>query len=102
MNTIPKLSFALFLGVAMPLLAQTPTPPLLIVQAANAPAAAPAARVATTTADVNPLQGAMKTLEEIRTANQETLKKQEAALEKLDEMQKAVEQLRIFSHRTGG
>jgi len=43
-----------------------------------------------------------KALEEVKAANAETIKKQEAMLQQLDELQKAAAQLKIFSHRTGG
>jgi hypothetical protein len=45
---------------------------------------------------------ALKALTEVKAANAETLKRQEAVLDKLDEMQKAVDQLKIFAHRSGG
>ena len=48
------------------------------------------------------MQTAIKSLQEARAANSETLKKQEAVLEQLDEMQKNASQLKIFAHRTGG
>jgi predicted cobalt transporter CbtA len=82
--------------------AQSPTP--MIIQAASpgaasAPASANAAAVAATAGSVT---AALNALEEIKTANAETLKKQEDVLAKLDEMQKAADQLRIFAHRAGG
>ena len=75
--------------------------PMLIVQAANSATPAPAA---TTTAAQNAssLRDTIKSLQEIKAANAETLKKQEAALQQLEEMQKAADQLRIFAHRSGG
>jgi hypothetical protein len=42
---------------------------------------------------------AIKGLEEIKAANAEALKKQEATLSQLDDLQKAAEQLRIFAKR---
>ncbi len=38
-------------------------------------------------------------LQQMKETNAETLKKQEAALQQLDEIQKAAEQLKIFSKR---
>jgi Skp family chaperone for outer membrane proteins len=45
------------------------------------------------------LQGAIKMLEEMKASNEEMLKKQEATLLQLDDLQKAAEQLKIFSKR---
>ncbi len=80
--------------------AQTPTPPVIVVQAANSsavvpPPAAPAPEAAS-------IRAAMKTLQEVKAANDEMLKKQDAALQQLEEMHKAADQLRIFAHRSGG
>ena len=98
--------FALVLALAAPFLlsgaaAQQPTPPLLVVQAANtasnnqevAKPAAPDTNSSTS------LQAALKALQRTKTTNDETLKKQEALLEQLDELQKAAEQLKIFAKR---
>ena len=41
----------------------------------------------------------MKAILGMKAANEEILKKQAAALQQLDELQKAVEQLRIYSKR---
>ncbi len=75
--------------------AQTPAP--VIIQAVTpAPAVAPKASVpAEETKSTNTLQ----LLLEMQTANAETIKKQEAALATLDELQKAAEELKIFSKR---
>ena len=76
--------------------AQSPAP--IVVQAASA------ATVSSTTSppaaqDSEVLQAALKSLQEIKTANEETLKKQEAALQQLDELQKAADQVKIFGKR---
>lgn len=80
--------------------AQTPAPSLVIVQAANSPAATPSP--ALPAQDLVAIRTAVKSLQQIKTANEETLKKQEAALQQLEEMQKAAQQLKIFTHRSGG
>jgi hypothetical protein len=78
--------------------AQQPTPQMIIIQAAGAPAAAtPAPPPPVETATI---EAAIKLLEQTKAANEETLKKQEALLEQLDEIQKAAEQLKVFSKRT--
>ena len=74
---------------------------MVVVQAANNPAPAAPAHAAQS-ADTGGVLTALKALEQVKAANAETLKKQEAALQQLDEMQKAADQLRIFAHRTGG
>jgi len=75
--------------------AQSPAP--VIVQAmpattAPAVAAAPAATVESS-------QSAVKFLQEIKAANEAILTKQAATLQQLDEIEKAAEQLKIYSKR---
>ncbi len=74
--------------------AQSPAP--IVVQAMSPAPAAPAVKVATQDASS---QETLKLLEQIKAANQETLKRQQAMLEQLEELQKAAEQLKIFSKR---
>jgi hypothetical protein len=76
--------------------AQSPTP--IVVQAASTTAAksttsAPAAP------DVHSVPDAIKLLEQIKSANDEVLAKQKAALARLDELQDDADQLRIFAKR---
>jgi hypothetical protein len=71
------------------------------------PAASPALPVTTTTtatvatspSDSASLASAIKLLHEMKAANAETLKKQEAVLQQLDELQKASEQMKAFGKR---
>ena len=78
--------------------AQSPTP--IIVQAANATAAKSTTTAASgPAADVQSIPDAIKLLEKIKAANDEVLAKQKAALEKLEEVQDAADQLRIFAKR---
>jgi hypothetical protein len=85
----------LMLGIAS---AQSPAP--VIVQAANATAAATStSSKAAANADVHSTADAIKVLEKIKAGNDEVLAKQKAALEKLDELQDAADQLRIFAKR---
>ena len=75
--------------------AQSPAP--IIVQAASA---APAAsKVSAPAASVTSIPEAIKVLEQVKAANDEVLAKQKAALERLDELQEAADQLRIFAKR---
>ena len=79
--------------------AQSPAP--IVVQAASA--ATVSSNSATTSPpaaqDSEALQAALKSLQEIKATNEETLKKQEAALQQLDELQKAADQVKIFGKR---
>jgi len=89
----------LFLGVAS---AQSPAP--IIVQAANATntattATSTSSKPAASGTDAHSIPDAIKQLEQIKAANDEVLAKQKAALEKLDELQDAADQLRIFAKR---
>jgi len=70
----------------------------IVVQAASP---APVTTVAAAPAGQEPgsIQAAIKLLEQMKASNAETLKKQEAALQQLDEMQQAAEELKIFSKR---
>jgi hypothetical protein len=81
--------------------AQSPNPPMIVVQAANT-TPAQAAPPVVVTQDPNGLRPAVQSLEQMKAANADVLKKQEAALQQLQDMQKAVDQLKIFAHRGGG
>ena len=78
--------------------AQQSSPPMIVVQPAGATVTAPATPP-TTSSSENAVANAIKTLEQVKAANEATLKKQEAMLQQLDELQKAAEQLKIFSKR---
>jgi hypothetical protein len=75
--------------------AQTPIP---VVVPAMTPATAAQSPVtaAVTTAST---QTTLKALQAIKAANDEILKQQAATLEKLDEMEKAAQEIRIYSKR---
>jgi hypothetical protein len=78
--------------------AQSPTP--IVVQAASAIAAtSTSSKAAATAPDVHSIPDAIKLLEQIKAANDEVLAKQKAALERLDELQDAADQLRILAKR---
>jgi hypothetical protein len=102
MTAFLKLNYFLIAGLLFGSTAfgQNPTPPLVIVQAANAPA--PAAKVVSAQQDSSSIQAAIKSMQELKAANQEMLKKQEETMERLDETQKLADQLKIFAHRSGG
>ena len=74
--------------------AQAPAP--VVVQAApgaNVPVAQPAPAAA------GGSQATLQLLNAMKAANAETLKKQEATLQQLDELQKAAEQIKVFTKR---
>jgi ABC-type arginine/histidine transport system permease subunit len=89
------LPIALAIGVSH---AQTP---MIIVPAAS-PAAVTtttSATVATSPSDSTSLASVITLLQEMKATNAETLKKQEAVLQQLDELQKAAEQMKAFGKR---
>ena len=93
--------FSLFAAVTLAfsaLQAQTSTP--VVVQAAGPAAmqAQPAAQTAP--ANAAAAQSTLKLLQDIKAANDETLKKQQAVLLQLDEIQKAADQIRIYTKRS--
>ena len=74
--------------------AQSPTPvvvPAITPAATEAPAAPDNAAGST--------QAALKALQAMKAANEEILKQQAAALQKLDEMEKAANEIRIYTKR---
>lgn len=77
--------------------AQQPTPPLIVVQPASQPTAAPAP--AAPSGSEQALAAALKALEQVKSDNDATLKKQEEMMQRLEELLKEAEQLKIFSKR---
>jgi hypothetical protein len=75
--------------------AQTP----VIVQAADATPENSAARAPAGGTSVGDSKSMLQALQEMQALNEATIKKQEAALALLDELQTAAEQLKIFSKR---
>ena len=49
--------------------------------------------------DPNDPAKVLQQLQQMKAANEETIRKQEAMLQQLDELQKAAEQLKIFAKR---
>jgi hypothetical protein len=87
--------FPLFILAFSVVRAQSPAP--IIVQAATAnPTISTASAPATS---VGSIPDAIKSLEKIKAANDEVLAKQKAALERLEELQQAADELRIFAKR---
>ena len=74
--------------------AQSPMP--VIVQAATPAAKSSAPAAAQNSGSIS---AALKMLQEMKAANEETLRKQAATLQLLDELEKAADQIRIYSKR---
>lgn len=101
MNTLNSL-FAAFLIVtsAWTATSNAQSSPPIIVQPANAVAAASTpSRPTATAADAQSISAAIQTLEKIKATNDEVLAKQKAALERLDELKEAADQLQIYAKR---
>ena len=77
--------------------AQSPAP--VVIQAVTSPGTAPVTTTAVASDDEASLAAVLKALQEIKTANEEALKKQEATLTQLDELEKAAEQIKVFTKR---
>ncbi len=91
------LSFALLLALASAATrAQSPAP--IVVQAAS-PATATSTTAAVVAKDADSIQAAIKTLQQIKAANQEILTRQKATLETIGDIEEAAEQLKIFAKR---
>jgi hypothetical protein len=90
------LSLAAIALACLPVLAQSPAP--IVVQAimpATAATTAPAPNVASAATS----EAALSTLLAIKAANEEILRKQAATLLQLEEMEKAADQIKIFTKR---
>jgi hypothetical protein len=97
---LPSLSIPLVLAALAlsSLEAQSPTPIVMqaVAPGSLAPKPAPAASPADTTAE---MQNMMQLLQAMQKANLDTIQKQQAALETLDALQQAAEEIKIFSKR---
>jgi hypothetical protein len=71
----------------------------VIVQAADAAPTNPAASAPAAPVPASASKTMMQALQAMEIMNEATIKKQEAALATLDELQKAAEELKIFSKR---
>ena len=91
------LSCVAALALACTLSAQSPVP---VIVAAATPAAESAKGPAAAPDNAASLQAALKMLQEMKAANEETLRKQAATLALLDELEKAAEQIKIYTKRS--
>ena len=97
MNARLIAAFASLLFSLGTLQAQTQNP---VVLPANVPANAPAPPVQAAPASAPGSQALLQTLQQMKAANDETLRKQQATLQQLDELQKAVDQIKIYTKRS--
>jgi hypothetical protein len=77
--------------------AQSPTPAPVVVPAMTPAVTAKGPVAANNTASSS--QAALTALQAMKTANEEILKQQAATLQKLDEIEKAANEIRIYSKR---
>ena len=87
---------SLIVAIALTAAAMAQSPAPIIVQAATPIPAASAKQVV---AAPDSTGEAIKLLQDLKASNEETLKKQQAAVELLDRLQKDAEELRIFAKR---
>ncbi len=90
------LSVLAIFALAVMLPAQSPIPVIV-------PAATPAlksSQVPAAPENAGSIQVALKMLQEMKAANEETLRKQAATLAQLDELEKEADQMRIFTKRS--
>lgn len=78
--------------------AQSPIP-IIVPAVTQANAGEPVADPAAALEEANSLAAVLKMLQDLKAANEEALKKQEATLAKLDELEKAAEQIKTFTKR---
>lgn len=95
MNAKFLLMLAASTSLVIAVCAQSPAP---VVIQAIAPGAAPAPAVPAPIAPASS-DATLKTLQEIKAANEAILSKQAAALEQLEEMEKSADQIKIYTKR---
>ena len=88
---------AIAFALANTLPAQSPVP---VIVPAMTPATTTKAPAAAAAENDNSLLAAMKLLQEMKAANDEILAKQAATLTQLDELEKAAQQIRIYTKRS--
>jgi hypothetical protein len=97
MRRLPVAFCALTFALLAFVTSQGQTPPPVIIQAAT-PVPAAIAKPAAAAPATN-TKTTLQLLQEMQATNAATIKKQEAALATLDELQKAAEEIKIFSKR---
>jgi hypothetical protein len=92
-----SVALALLLAFALTQMLPAQSPMPVIVQAATP--AAVSSQTSASSPNSTSLQTALKMLQEIKAANEETLQKQAATLQQLDELEKAAEQIKVYTKR---
>lgn len=92
---VATLSFLALVALGGVASAQSPMP---VIVPAMTPATSKAPAPATP--DDGSLQAAVKLLQEMKAANEETLRKQAATLEQLDALEKAANEIKIYTKRS--
>ena len=90
------LSVLVALAIAGILSAQSPVP---VIVPAMTPSVT-SSKVPVANENVGSLQAVLKLLKEMKAANQETLRQQEATLEQLDALEKAANEIKIYTKRS--
>ena len=96
-----RTTLSLLVGVTLSfsvLRGQTPAP--VVMQPAGPVTAQPGQPAQVAAADAASGAATLKLLQDMKAANEETLKKQQAVLLQLDEIQKAADQVRIYTKRS--
>ena len=94
------ITLSILAAFALPFVLPAQSPIPVVVPATSpaatlkAPPAAPAPAV-----NADSFLAALKMLQEMKAANEETLRQQAATLEQLDELEKAAEQVKIYTKR---
>lgn len=89
--------FLIFAVAALVSAASAQSPPPIVVPAMT-PATTAKTSVTPAVANVS-TETTLKALQEMKAANNEILKQQEATLQKLDEVEKAAQEIRIYTKR---
>lgn len=92
--------FSISIFAAMSILAAKAQSPAPVVVTAVSPAIVSATPKAAPAVESDSLPLTIKMLQEMKAANEDMLNKQEAALQRLDELQKAADEIKVFSKRS--
>ncbi len=98
MTTPNRILLLLIFAASSTAILNAQSPQEVVVRAATEPA--PATKTAPPIAPMpDATAAALQLLQEMKAANEETLKKQQGTLDQLDELQKAAQQMKIFANR---
>jgi hypothetical protein len=92
--------FSISIFAAMSIFAAKAQSPAPVIVPAVSPAIVSATPTAAAVVDSNSLPLTIKMLQEMKAANEDMLKKQEVALQQLDDLQKAADEIKVFGKRS--